>query len=60
MTHVGIITLLIGSFMTMQFGVDGNLPVTEREQNSEVMLQDLVPTVSGRGGRTKRYFPVPE
>ncbi len=46
MTHTGIITIIIGSWITSQFGVDGNLPVSEGSQNSEVILNDLVLGVS--------------
>src|SRR3954462_15023902 len=28
-THTGILTILFGSFLTQQWGVDGNLPVQE-------------------------------
>lgn len=44
-THLGIITLLFGSFLTQRFGVDGNLPVLEGTQDQTVVLNDQVLTV---------------
>jgi hypothetical protein len=59
-THAGILTLLIGSFLTQQFGVDGNLPVTEGTQDGEVILNDLRLTVTDEATGTKQSYPLVE
>ncbi|NBY20887.1 hypothetical protein EBQ74_11755 [bacterium] len=41
LTHLGIIILLIGSFVTQKFGVDATMPVTESAQENEVILKIL-------------------
>jgi hypothetical protein len=38
MAHVGIIALLIGSWLTMRYGLDGSLRVPEGESNAEVEM----------------------
>lgn len=40
-THLGILTVLVGSFVTQQWGVDGNLAVVEGSQDNETILNDL-------------------
>lgn len=37
-THVGILTLLIGSMLTMLFGVDGQMAVEEGSSSSHIVL----------------------
>src|SRR5947209_18733880 len=45
-THTGILTILLGSLLTQQLGVDGNLPVLEGQQDGDVILNDLALTIS--------------
>lgn len=59
-THCGILVLLFGSFLTQQFGVDGNLPVSQGSQDGEVILNDLRLTVLDEATGTKQNFPVRE
>ncbi len=59
-THTGIITILIGSFLTQQFGVDGNLPVVEGQQDGEVILHELTLTVSDEESKRSEVFRLPE
>jgi len=59
-THAGIITLLVGSWMTQKYGVDGNLPVFEGQTGNEVILSDHLVKVSDVSGRNEESFPVRE
>lgn len=59
-THLGIITLLLGSVVTQKFGVDANMPVTENAQENEVILNDLVLLVADETTNTKQEFPISE
>jgi len=59
-THAGILTLLLGSFLTQRFGLDGNLPVIEGGQNTEVILNDLVLTLQESDDKPAVEIPVPE
>jgi len=45
LTHLGIIIILVGAFVTQKYGIDGNLQVSEMQQNREVMLNDLKLTI---------------
>lgn len=59
-THAGILIILLGSFATKQFGVDGNLPIYEKGQENSVILNDLVLAVYDQDERLINQFPVPE
>lgn len=41
-THIGLLTLLIGSLMTSIFGIDGNLRILVGKRDRTVYLPDLV------------------
>ncbi len=41
-THIGLLTLLIGAMVTSQYGVDGQLRVVERTSNDTIILPELV------------------
>lgn len=41
LAHVGILTLLTGSFLTQKYGLDGSLRVSEGEATSVVELEDM-------------------
>lgn len=60
LTHLGIIVLLVGSFMTQKWGVDGNLPVAEQESASTVYLSDLKLTVTDQATDRRFVVAVPE
>ncbi len=59
-THLGIITILIGSCLTQRFGVDGNLPVFEKSQDNEVILNDLSVTLSDEKSGKKQEYKIRE
>ncbi len=59
-THVGILTILLGAYLTMRFGVDGSLPVFEGSEDSEVILNNLKLSVMDEEERLAQHFPVPE
>jgi hypothetical protein len=59
-THAGIITILVGSYLTMALGVDGSLPVYEGSEDSEVILTRLKLSVTDEEERLAQHFPVPE
>lgn len=59
-THLGILILLFGSYLTQRYGVDGNLPVVEGQQDGEVILNELMLKVADENGKGAQVFPVPE
>ncbi len=59
-THIGILILLSGSFITQQWGVDGNLPIEESKQNSEVLLNDMALIITTESGTLLKEIPFPE
>ncbi len=59
-THAGILTLLIGSWVTQKYGVDGNLPVYEGQTDNEVVLNDLSVRVAEAQGKVQNDFKVTE
>ncbi len=59
-THLGILVILFGSYLTMQFGVDGNLPVTEGDSDGHVLLTGLTLTVEEQPGGERQSYTVPE
>lgn len=59
-THTGILILLFGSWVTMRFGVDGNLPVVEGSEEGQVILNDLRLIVTDSDSGNSQSFPVPE
>ena len=59
-THLGIIVILVGAFVTQQFGLDGNMPIPEKQQSQEVILNDLKLTVTDQRTGTTQMFSVPE
>jgi hypothetical protein len=60
LTHLGIIVLLVGSFVTQQFGIDGNLPVPEKKQSGEVILNNLKIVLTDQKTGKSQEFHVPE
>lgn len=59
-THLGIIVILVGAFVTQQFGIDGNMPVQENKQSSELILNDLKLTLHDQKTGKIQSFSVPE
>ena len=59
-THLGIITILVGSFMTQRWGVDGNLPVVEGNQDNETILNDLRLAVFEEKSGISEEYPLTE
>ncbi len=59
-THLGIIVILLGSYVSREFGVDGNLPINEGRSNDEVILQDLELRLFGESQKTPFATPFPE
>src|SRR5439155_26024400 len=57
MAHIGILTLLAGSLVSLHFGLDGNLALYEGETGSRVALLDKALQVA-LPGRTYASFPV--
>ncbi len=41
-THLGLLTLLVGSLVTAEYGIDGQLRVVENSTNDTIILPDLV------------------
>jgi len=41
-THIGILTLLAGSFITSVYGIDGSLQIPEKQSNNVVIMSRLM------------------
>lgn len=59
-THLGIIVILVGAFVTQRFGIDGNMPIPENTQSSEVILNDLKLTLIDQKNGTQKVINIPE
>jgi hypothetical protein len=59
-THLGIIVILVGAFVTQQFGMDGNMPIPEKKQSSEIVLNDLKLILRDQKTGKVESFSVPE
>ncbi len=59
-THLGIIVILVGSFVTQRFGLDGNMPIPENTESSEVVLNDLKLTLMNHKMGSQKVISVPE
>lgn len=59
-THIGIIVILIGSFLTQRLGVDGNLPIYEKSADNEVILNDLSLSLIDEKQDKKQEFKIRE
>jgi len=59
-THVGIITILLGSLLTQKFGVDGSLPVVQKQQSGKVILNDLYLYITNEDTGVSEKFSIPE
>lgn len=57
-THIGLLTLLIGSMITNVWGIDGQLQVAENSQNDEVTLPELALQVINRETSAVDSFPI--
>ena len=57
--HIGLLTLLVGAMITGEWGVDGQLKITEGDQDNTVVLSDLIFGFSPQGapGLQKVYIP---
>jgi len=54
-THLGMLVLLFGSFLTMKIGIDGILQVSQNDEENMVYLSDLILQVDSQ----KIYFDRP-
>ncbi len=59
-THLGILILLLGSWVTHRFGVDGNLPVVEGFADGQVILNDMRLVLTDEDAATTQAYPVAE
>lgn len=59
-THLGILLILAGAWVTQKFGVDGNLPVLEGTADREVILTPLTLRIMEAGGTKAHEVSVPE
>lgn len=50
-THAGILLILAGSVVTQQFGVEGQVTLTEGRETDTMLVDRQVLTVAARGGR---------
>lgn len=55
--HLGILLLLYGSWLTLQFGVDGSMTVTEGRTESSVELTEPLLLVSDEGRVNTTHVP---
>lgn len=58
-THIGLLTLLIGSIMTKLLGIDGSIQIQEKTQSNYVSLPQLAYEIGevGSSGYSKILFP---
>ena len=56
-THAGIITILIGSFVTQKWGVDGSIALAEGENTNRISLTDPLIQVSSVDAKILNTFP---
>lgn len=58
--HLGILTLLLGSWITYKFGLDGSIRLEEGETSGAVQLEEasLVITEQGGSGKAARRVPI--
>ncbi|MEZ4751668.1 MAG: cytochrome c biogenesis protein ResB [Bdellovibrionota bacterium] len=59
-THSGILIILLGSVITQKLGVDGNLPVVEKDVNDAVALADLKFVITNELSEQSTELPLPE
>ncbi len=57
LAHVGILTLLAGSLLSLHYGLDSNLPLFEGETGDRVVLLDRA-LMASLPGQTPAQFPV--
>lgn len=55
-THIGLLTLLIGGVITGSFGIDGQLRVVEGQTNNIVILPDLVLEVASMSNQSSQVY----
>lgn len=55
-THLGMLTLLLGSVITMIWGIDGTMQIYEKSDSNLVFLQNNVIEVNGVKTPIKRYL----
>lgn len=58
-THIGLLTLLTGAFVTAKFGIDGQLVVSEDQKDNKVMLPDTVIEFKNITTGQKKVFEIP-
>lgn len=51
--HIGILTLLVGSFITQKFGIDATMVVSEGQTTSTIELEESLLTVSTMEGQSQ-------
>lgn len=59
-THLGLLTLLMGGFITKRWGIDGQLRVVEGEENANVILPQLVLEVQRSGASRPVTITIPQ
>ncbi|MBK9294986.1 MAG: cytochrome c biogenesis protein ResB [Oligoflexia bacterium] len=58
-THIGLLTLLIGAFVTAKFGIDGQLIVSEGEENNKVLLPETIIQLQNVTTNQFKTFEIP-
>ncbi len=56
-THSGILTILLGSFLTHRFGIDGQMALLEGESSARLFLDENILTVSDDPDHIGDSFP---
>lgn len=55
-THLGLLTLLVGALVTAQYGIDGQLRVVENNANDTIILPDLVLEMASSGNEQPQSY----
>ncbi len=59
-THLGLLTVLAGGFITSNFGIDGSLRLLEGEVGDTVVMPEMELEVAGFNNFSKKSFPIPK
>jgi hypothetical protein len=56
-THIGILTILFGAFLTHRYGIEGQVAIREGESESRMFQELNILTVSEKPGEIDESFP---
>lgn len=57
-THLGLLTLLLGGYITAHYGIDGTLRILEGEEGDSVILPELELKITSNEKSFQKSFPI--